>query len=91
MTACSLLLICSVRVYSGRAESGSYVVNAYNGQCERLGRILEMNAAERIDRDDAAAGVQIATQYGLNENASNVLLGIILFFLIGQNSLSTTE
>ena len=27
--------------------------------------------------------VQIATQYGLNENASNVLLGIILFFLIG--------
>ena len=27
--------------------------------------------------------VQIATQYGLNVNASNVLLGIILFFLIG--------
>ena len=27
--------------------------------------------------------VQIATQYGLNENASDVLLGIILFFLIG--------
>ena len=27
--------------------------------------------------------VQIATQYGLNENASNVLLGIILFLLIG--------
>ena len=26
--------------------------------------------------------VQIATQYGLNENASDVLLGIILFFLI---------
>ena len=44
-----------VRVYSGRAESGSYVVNASNGQRERLGRILEMNAAERIDRDDAAA------------------------------------
>ncbi len=27
--------------------------------------------------------VQIASQYGLNENASDVLLGIILFFLIG--------
>ena len=26
---------------------------------------------------------QIATQYGLNENASDVILGIILFFLIG--------
>lgn len=27
--------------------------------------------------------VQIATEYGLNENASDVILGIILFFLIG--------
>ncbi|MFQ6817578.1 MAG: ABC transporter permease [Blautia sp.] len=27
--------------------------------------------------------VQIASQYGLNENASDVILGIILFFLIG--------
>lgn len=27
--------------------------------------------------------VQIATQFGLNENASDVILGIILFFLIG--------
>jgi simple sugar transport system permease protein len=27
--------------------------------------------------------IQIASQYGLNENASDVLLGIILFFLIG--------
>ena len=49
-----------VRVYSGVAESGSYVVNASNGKRERLGRILEMNAAERIDRDDAAAGDIIA-------------------------------
>ena len=49
-----------VRVYSGRAESGSYVINASNGQRERLGRILEMNAAERIDRDDAAAGDIVA-------------------------------
>ena len=49
-----------VRVYSGRAESGSYVVNASNGQRERLGRILEMNAAERIDRDDACAGDIVA-------------------------------
>lgn len=27
--------------------------------------------------------IQIASQYGLNENASSVILGIILFFLIG--------
>ena len=33
-----------VRVYSGRAESGSYVVNASNGQRERLGRIHQCRA-----------------------------------------------
>ena len=27
--------------------------------------------------------IQIASQYGLNENASDVLLGIILFFVLG--------
>ena len=27
--------------------------------------------------------IQIASQYGLNENASSIILGIILFFLIG--------
>ena len=26
---------------------------------------------------------QIASQYGLNENASSIMLGIILFFLLG--------
>ena len=48
------------RVYSGHADAGSYVVNASNGQRERLGRILEMNANERIDRDGAAAGDIVA-------------------------------
>jgi len=28
--------------------------------------------------------IQIATQFGLNENASNIITGIILFFLIGS-------
>jgi simple sugar transport system permease protein len=27
--------------------------------------------------------IQIATQYGLNENASDIITGLILFFLIG--------
>ena len=48
------------RVYSGHADAGSYVVNASNGQRERLGRILEMNAAERIDRDGCSAGDIVA-------------------------------
>jgi simple sugar transport system permease protein len=27
--------------------------------------------------------IQIATQFGLNENASDIITGILLFFLIG--------
>ena len=44
------------RVYSGKAEAGSYVVNASNGKRERLGRILEMNANERTDVDSCETG-----------------------------------
>ena len=44
------------RVYSGHVDSGSYVVNATNGQRERFGRILEMNANDRIDVDGASTG-----------------------------------
>lgn len=48
------------RVYSGTADSGSYVYNATKGQRERLGRILEMNAHDRIDRDSCATGDIVA-------------------------------
>ena len=44
------------RVYSGHVDAGSYVVNATNGQRERFGRILEMNANDRIDVDGAHTG-----------------------------------
>ena len=44
------------RVYSGHLDAGSYVVNATNGQRERFGRILEMNANQRTDVDGAHAG-----------------------------------
>ena len=37
-------------------DAGSYVVNATNGQRERFGRILEMNANDRIDVDGASTG-----------------------------------
>ena len=48
------------RVYSGQAESGSYVYNSVKGKRERLGRILEMNANERVDRDNCFAGDIVA-------------------------------
>ena len=44
------------RVYSGKIDAGSYVDNATNGQRERFGRILEMNANDRTDVDGAFAG-----------------------------------
>ncbi len=37
-------------------DAGSYVVNATNGNRERFGRILEMNANVRVDVDGASAG-----------------------------------
>ena len=48
------------RVYSGQAEKGSYVYNSVKQDRERLGRILEMNAAEMVDRDECSAGDIVA-------------------------------
>lgn len=48
------------RVYSGKVEAGSYVYNATKGSKERLGRILEMNANQRVDRDQCSAGDIVA-------------------------------
>jgi len=48
------------RVYSGQAEAGSYVYNSVKDKRERLGRILEMNANERVDRDNCFAGDIVA-------------------------------
>ena len=49
-----------IRVYSGRADSGSYIYNVNKDNRERLGRILEMNANDRVDRDECSAGDIVA-------------------------------
>ncbi len=49
-----------IRVYSGQAEAGSYVYNSVKDTRERLGRILEMNANDRTDRDECSAGDIVA-------------------------------
>ena len=49
-----------LRVYSGRLESGSYVTNATKDKKERIGRMLEMNANQRVDVDFCSAGDIIA-------------------------------
>ncbi|HQE70752.1 MAG TPA: EF-Tu/IF-2/RF-3 family GTPase, partial [Atopobiaceae bacterium] len=49
-----------IRVYSGQAEAGSYVYNSTKDGRERLGRILEMNANDRVDREECSAGDIVA-------------------------------
>ena len=49
-----------LRIYSGKLESGSYALNSCKDNRERVGRILEMNANDRIDRDSCSAGDIVA-------------------------------
>ncbi len=49
-----------IRIYSGRLDSGTYAYNSVSGKRERIGRLLEMNAAEKIDVDYCEAGDIVA-------------------------------
>lgn len=49
-----------VRIYSGRMDKGMTVLNTYTGKTERIGRMVEMHADERIELDGAQAGDIIA-------------------------------
>ena len=48
------------RVYSGKFERGGQVLNTTTGNRERIGRILQMHANNREDRDDIATGDIVA-------------------------------
>jgi elongation factor G len=54
------------RVYSGKLEAGSRVLNVSSGRTERVGRILEMHANERVDLQDVSAG-DIAAAVGIKQ------------------------
>jgi elongation factor G len=54
------------RVYSGRLEAGARVLNVSSGRTERVGRILEMHANERVDLTDVSAG-DIAAAVGIKQ------------------------
>ena len=49
-----------VRVYSGRLQKGSQVLNTATGKSERVGRIVEMHADSRKELDQAQAGDIVA-------------------------------
>ncbi len=44
------------RVYSGKCNSGSYVLNATKGKKERVGRILQMHANKREELSEVFSG-----------------------------------
>ena len=49
-----------IRIYSGKLEKGSNVLNTFTGKTERIGRIVEMHADERIELHSAEAGDIVA-------------------------------
>jgi elongation factor G len=55
-----------VRVYSGVLKKGDTVYNSVRGRKERIGRIVQMHANERIEVDEILAG-DIAACIGLKE------------------------
>jgi elongation factor G len=57
------------RVYSGTLKAGSKVLNASTGRQERVGRILEMHANHREEREEIFAG-DIVAGVGLKQTAT---------------------
>jgi elongation factor G len=54
------------RVYSGSLSAGSRILNANTGKTERIGRILEMHANERVELEEVYAG-DIAAGVGIKQ------------------------
>ncbi|MDO5335310.1 MAG: elongation factor G [Coriobacteriia bacterium] len=58
-----------LRVYSGSLDAGSYVINAVKGKKERVGRMLQMHANNRVDIDSCSAG-DIVAVVGLKDTTT---------------------
>ena len=63
------------RVYSGQVKAGDRVLNTTNGKTERLGRILEMHANHREEREEIGAG-DIAAAVGLKFTTTGDTLAV---------------
>jgi elongation factor G len=58
-----------IRVYSGTLRSGSYVMNTTKGQRERVGRLLQLHANSREQREEVYAGELVAA-IGLSQTGT---------------------
>ncbi len=64
-----------IRVYSGQVKSGDRVMNTTSGKTERMGRILQMHANHREERENIGAG-EIAAIVGLKQTTTGETLAI---------------
>ena len=63
------------RVYSGTLKAGDRVLNTTNGKTERIGRILQMHANHREEREEIWAG-EIAAGVGLKQTTTGDTLSV---------------
>jgi elongation factor G len=64
-----------LRVYSGQVNAGDRVLNVATGKNERIGRILQMHANSREERESIGAG-EIAAMVGLKNTSTGDTLAI---------------
>ena len=64
------------RVYSGKLEAGSYILNVTKNKKERIGRILQMHANQRENRLNIYAG-DIAAIVGLSHTTTGDTLSSV--------------
>jgi elongation factor G len=57
------------RIYSGKLDAGSYVMNTVKGKKERIGRMLLMHSADREEIKEASAG-DIVALVGLKDTTT---------------------
>jgi elongation factor G len=63
------------RVYSGTLKAGDRVLNTTTGKTERIGRILQMHANHREEREEIGAG-EIAAGVGLKSTTTGDTLAV---------------
>jgi elongation factor G len=63
------------RVYSGKVAAGDRVLNVTNGKTERIGRLLQMHANHREEREEIGAG-EIVAAVGLKHTTTGDTLAV---------------
>ena len=62
-----------IRVYSGVLETGSTILNSTKDRKERIGKIYQMHANKRVERDNVGAGMIVAVM-GLKDTTTGETL-----------------